>query len=206
MARSKSSKRWLREHFDDAYVLKARADGWRSRAVYKLIELDERHALLRPGAVVVDLGAAPGGWSQVATRRVGASGCVVALDRLPMEPIAGVKFIQGDFLHQATLNELINTIGEWPVDIVISDMAPNISGVPSVDQPRSLLLAELALEMVDHMLRKGGSFIVKVFHGEGLDAYLREVRRRFVKVSMRKPRASRPHSREAYIVALGYKL
>lgn len=206
MARSKSSKRWLKEHFDDAYVLKAQAEGMRSRAAYKLIELDDRARLFKPGMVVVDLGAAPGGWSQVARDRVGMTGRVLATDILPMDELAGVEFVQGDFRDEAVLADLLNRLGGRIADLVISDMAPNMSGVDAVDQPRAMILAELALEMAERVLKPGGAFVVKLFQGEGSDAFLRDVRQRFDKVSVRKPKASRPRSREVYIVAVGHKL
>ncbi|MEJ2481308.1 MAG: 23S rRNA (uridine(2552)-2'-O)-methyltransferase RlmE [Acidihalobacter sp.] len=206
MARSKSSKRWLKEHFGDAYVQKAQTEGMRSRAAYKLIELDERAGLLRRGMVVVDLGAAPGGWSQVARDRVGPGGRVVATDILSMDELAGVEFVQGDFREESVLNSLLERLGGRVADLVISDMAPNISGVDAVDQPRAMVLAELALDMTEHVLKPGGTFVMKLFQGEGSDAFLIEVRRRFSKVSVRKPKASRPRSREVYIVAVGHKL
>ncbi|WP_455385869.1 23S rRNA (uridine(2552)-2'-O)-methyltransferase RlmE [Acidihalobacter prosperus] len=206
MARSKSSKRWLKEHFGDAYVQKAQAEGMRSRAAYKLIELDERAGLLRRGMVVVDLGAAPGGWSQVARDRVGPGGRVVATDILSMDELAGVEFVQGDFREESVLNSLLERLGGRVADLVISDMAPNISGVDAVDQPRAMVLAELALDMAERVLKPGGTFVMKLFQGEGSDAFLMEVRRRFSKVSVRKPKASRPRSREVYIVAVGHKL
>jgi 23S rRNA (uridine2552-2'-O)-methyltransferase len=178
----------------------------RSRAAYKLIELDERAGLLRRGMVVVDLGAAPGGWSQVARDRVGPGGRVVATDILSMDELAGVEFVQGDFREESVLNSLLERLGGRVADLVISDMAPNISGVDAVDQPRAMVLAELALDMTEHVLKPGGTFVMKLFQGEGSDAFLIEVRRRFSKVSVRKPKASRPRSREVYIVAVGHKL
>lgn len=206
MARSKSSKRWLREHFDDVYVQKAQAEGMRSRAAYKLLELDQRAGLFKRGMVVVDLGAAPGGWSQVARERVGPSGRVVATDILAMDELAGVEFLQGDFREEAVLQALLELLGGRVADLVISDMAPNISGVDAVDQPRAMILAELALDLAEQVLKPGGTVVMKLFQGEGSDAFLMEVRRRFDKVSVRKPKASRPRSREVYIVAVGHKL
>ncbi|APZ43871.1 23S rRNA (uridine(2552)-2'-O)-methyltransferase RlmE [Acidihalobacter ferrooxydans] len=206
MARSKSSKRWLKEHFDDEYVHKAQAEGMRSRAAYKLIELDQRAALLKPGMRVVDLGAAPGGWSQVACSKVGPAGRVLANDILPMDELAGVEFVQGDFREEAVLQALLDRLGGRIADLVISDMAPNMSGVDAVDQPRAMILAELAVEMAGQVLKPGGALVMKLFQGEGSDALLREVRQRFQKVSVRKPKASRPRSREVYIVAVGHKL
>ena len=206
MARSKSSKRWLKEHFDDVYVQKAQAEGMRSRAAYKLLELNQRAGLLKRGMVVVDLGAAPGGWSQVARDRVGPGGRVVATDILPMDELAGVEFVQGDFREEAVLNILLEHLGGRVADLVISDMAPNISGVDAVDQPRAMVLAELALDLTKQVLKPGGTFVMKLFQGEGSDAFLMEVRQRFNKASVRKPKASRPRSREVYIVAVGHKL
>lgn len=206
MARSKSSKRWLKEHFDDAYVQKAQAEGMRSRAAYKLIELDDRARLLKPGMVVVDLGAAPGGWSQVARDRVAPHGRVLATDILAMDEMTGVEFVQGDFREEAVLQTLLERLGGRVADLVISDLAPNISGVAAVDQPRAMILAELALVMTEQVLKSGGTLVLKLFQGEGSDAFLRDLRRRFGKVSVRKPKASRPRSREVYVVALGHKL
>jgi len=206
VARSKSSSRWLKEHFSDSYVQKAQAEGMRSRAAYKLIELDERSGLLKRGMVVVDLGAAPGGWSQVARDRVGPGGRVVATDILPMDELAGVEFVQGDFREEAVLQVLLDRLGGRVADLVISDMAPNISGVDAVDQPRAMVLAELALDMAGRVLKPGGTFVMKLFQGEGSDAFIMDVRKRFTKVSVRKPKASRPRSREVYIVAVAHKL
>jgi 23S rRNA (uridine2552-2'-O)-methyltransferase len=196
----------LKEHFSDSYVQKAQAEGMRSRAAYKLIELDERSGLLKRGMVVVDLGAAPGGWSQVARDRVGPGGRVVATDILPMDELAGVEFIQGDFREEAVLQTLLDRLGGRVADLVISDMAPNISGVDAVDQPRAMVLAELALDMAGRVLKPGGTFVMKLFQGEGSDAFIMDVRKRFTKVSVRKPKASRPRSREVYIVAVAHKL
>ncbi len=206
MARSKSSGRWLREHFDDAYVRQAQKDGYRSRAVYKLIELDQKDHLLKPGMTVVDLGAAPGGWSQYAADRVGDQGRVVALDLLPIDSFAGVEFIQGDFREQAVLDQLLQTLGESRADLVLSDMAPNISGMAVVDQPQAMYLCELALDLARQVLKPGGSMVVKVFQGKGFDDYIREMRKHFKKVVFRKPKASRPRSREVYALATGCKL
>lgn len=204
MARSKSSNRWLQEHFNDTYVKRAQQEGYRSRAVFKLLEIQDRDNLLRPGMTVVDLGAAPGGWSEVAVRLVGDRGRVVALDILPMDAIAGVEFIQGDFREDEVLDRLIERVGNRPVDLVMSDMAPNISGTKAVDQPRAMYLAELALDLARRVLAPGGDFLVKVFQGEDFDAYLREVRGSFGKVMIRKPKASRPRSREVYLLARNY--
>lgn len=204
MARSKSSNRWLQEHFNDAYVKRAQQEGYRSRAVFKLLEIQDKDKLLRPGMTVVDLGAAPGGWSEVAVGLVGDRGRVVALDILPMDAIAGVEFIQGDFREDEVLERLIECVGNRPVDLVMSDMAPNISGTKAVDQPRAMYLAELALDLARRVLAPGGDFLVKVFQGEDFDTYLREVRESFGKVMIRKPKASRPRSREVYLLARNY--
>lgn len=204
MARSKSSNRWLQEHFNDAYVKRAQQEGYRSRAVFKLLEIQDKDKLLRPGMTVVDLGAAPGGWSEVAVGLVGDRGRVVALDILPMDAIAGVEFIQGDFREDEVLERLIECVGNRPVDLVMSDMAPNISGTKAVDQPRAMYLAELALDLARRVLAPGGDFLVKVFQGEDFDTYLREVRGSFGKVMIRKPKASRPRSREVYLLARNY--
>jgi len=204
VARSKSSNRWLQEHFNDTYVKRAQQEGYRSRAVFKLLEIQDKDNLLRPGMTVVDLGAAPGGWSEVAVRLVGERGRVVALDILPMDAIAGVEFIQGDFREDEVLDRLMERVGNRPVDLVMSDMAPNISGTKAVDQPRAMYLAELALDLARRVLAPGGDFLVKVFQGEDFDAYLREVRGSFGKVMIRKPKASRPRSREVYLLARNY--
>jgi len=205
MARSKSSKRWLQEHFSDQYVKQSQKDGYRSRASYKLLEIDQKDRLFRPGMTVVDLGAAPGGWSQVAAQRVGDSGRVIASDILEMDAMAGVHFIQGDFTEQAVFDSLLALIGDTPVDLVISDMAPNMSGVDAVDQPRAMYLVELALDMAAQILRPGGCFVAKVFQGEGFEPWLAEVRGTFGKVVTRKPDASRSRSREVYIVGRDFK-
>lgn len=203
MARSKSSSRWLREHFNDPFVKRAKAEGWRSRAVFKLEELIERDRLLKPGMVVVDLGAAPGGWSQVARQRLGDRGRVIALDILPMQGIGGVEFIQGDFREEGVLEQLQALLGGAPVDLVLSDMAPNLSGMSAVDQPRSMHLVELAEEFAAAHLREGGAFLAKVFQGEGFDDLVRRLRGNYARVSMRKPRASRARSPEVYALATG---
>ena len=203
MARSKSSSRWLQEHFSDPFVKRAQAEGWRSRAVFKLEELIEHDRLLKPGMVVVDLGAAPGGWSQMVSGRLGDKGRVIALDILPMQGIAGVDFIQGDFREEATLNELERHLGGAAVDLVLSDMAPNLTGMNSVDQPRAMHLAELAEDFARSRLRKGGAFLTKLFQGEGFDAYVRRLRQGYERVSMRKPKASRARSPEVYALAVG---
>jgi len=203
MARSKSSSRWLQEHFADPFVKRAQAEGWRSRAVYKLEELIERDRLLKPGMVVVDLGAAPGGWSQMVRARLGEKGRIFALDILPMQGIAGVDFIEGDFREESVLKTLEKHLDGAPVDLVLSDMAPNLSGVGSVDQPRAMHLAELAEEFADRHLVKGGAFLTKLFQGEGFDAYVKRLRQRYERVSMRKPKASRARSPEVYALAVG---
>ena len=201
--RSKSSQRWLKEHFSDPYVKKAQAEGMRSRAAYKLEELVARDRLLKPGMVVVDLGAAPGGWSQWVRQALGDSGRVVALDILEMPSLAGVEFLHGDFREDAVLSRLEATLGGAPVDLVLSDMAPNKSGMDAVDQPRMMHLAELAMDFADRHLRPGGNFLIKLFQGAGFDDYLRDLRRRYEKVSIRKPAASRKRSPEVYALAQG---
>jgi 23S rRNA (uridine2552-2'-O)-methyltransferase len=205
MARSKSSARWLREHFTDEYVKRAQQDGYRSRAVYKLLEIHEKDRLLRPGLAVVDLGAAPGGWSQLATRLVGGQGRVMALDILPMESLPSVEFIEGDFRETAVLDQLLAALDGRPVDLVLSDMAPNTSGIKAVDQPSSLYLAELALDFARQCLKPGGDFLVKAFQGEGFDKFLKELRVAFATVAPRKPRASRARSAEQYLLARNYR-
>ncbi len=206
MARNKTSKAWMQEHVNDPYVRKAQAEGMRSRAAYKLQQLAERDKLLKPGMTVVDLGAAPGGWSQVAGRAAGATGRVVAVDLLEMTPVAGVTFIQGDFGEDAVLAAVEQTIGGDGVDLVLSDMAPNISGVASVDQARSVGLAELALDFAVNHLKPQGNFLVKVFQGSGFEALVADIRSKFVQVMIRKPEASRSRSSEVYIVAKGLKV
>jgi 23S rRNA (uridine2552-2'-O)-methyltransferase len=203
--RSKSSQRWLQEHNRDHYVKLSQQEGYRSRASYKLIELDKKDRLLRSGLTVVDLGAAPGGWSQVAAKLVGDKGRVVASDILPMDSIAGVDFIVGDFTDESVLNEILDALAGDLADLVISDMAPNMSGMRAVDQPKAMYLVELALELACQILKPGGNFVAKVFHGEGFDQYILEVKRRFQRVATRKPDASRARSREVYIVAKGLK-
>lgn len=203
MTRSKSSHRWLREHFSDPYVKKAQAEGMRSRAAYKLEELVERDRLLKPGMVVVDLGAAPGGWSQWVRQALGDSGRVVALDILEMPSLAGVEFIHGDFREDAVLASLEDLLNGQPVDLVLSDMAPNMSGVDAVDLPRAMHLAELAMEFADRHLKPGGDFLIKLFQGVGFDAYVRDLRARYDRVVIRKPAASRRRSTEVYALAQG---
>jgi 23S rRNA (uridine2552-2'-O)-methyltransferase len=203
MKPSKTSKQWMREHVNDPYVQRAQKEGYRSRAAYKLMEIDERDHLFKPGMVVVDLGATPGGWAQVAIRKVGAGGRVIALDLLPLDPIPGVAFIQGDFREEPVLHQLQQMLQGRRVGLVISDMAPNISGVPAADQARALHLAELAMEFALEHLESSGSFLVKVFQGVGFEAYLKGLRSRFVKVATRKPKASRDRSSEVYLLATG---
>lgn len=206
MARSKSSARWLKEHRDDVYVQKAKAEGMRSRAAFKLEEIAEAAALIKPGMLVIDLGAAPGGFSQIAASRVGAKGRVIACDLLPMDPIRGVEFFQGDVREQAIMDHLLEMIGDRKADLVISDMAPNLSGIADVDQARSMDLADIALDTARQVLRSGGGLLVKLFHGSGFDPYVVGMRAYFRKVAVRKPKASRARSREAYVLATDYKL
>ncbi len=201
--RSKSSQRWLKEHFSDPYVKKAQAEGLRSRAAYKLEELVERDRLLKPGMVVVDLGAAPGGWSQWVRQALGDTGRVIALDILEMPSLAGVEFLHGDFREDAVLSALERALGGQQVDLVLSDMAPNKSGIDAVDQPRAMHLAELAMEFADHHLRPGGTFLIKLFQGTEFDEYVRQLRRRYTKLAIRKPAASRQRSPEVYALAQG---
>ena len=207
VARSKSSARWLKEHFSDPYVKRAQAEGWRSRAVFKLEELLERDRLLKPGMVVVDLGAAPGGWSQMVREslreRGQDTGRIMALDILPMQGIGGVEFIEGDFREESVLKQLEALLNGQPVDLVLSDMAPNISGVESVDQARAMHLAELAQAFAAAHLKPGGAFLTKLFQGRGFDDYLRGLRADFERVSIRKPKASRARSAEVYALATG---
>lgn len=206
MARSKSSGRWLREHFNDPFVKEAQRQGYRSRAVFKLQEIDAKARLLRPGMVVVDLGAAPGGWSQYAAEKVGSQGHVVALDILPMDSLADTTVLQADFTEDEALRQLQDTLGGRPVDLVLSDMAPNISGMRAVDQPRAMYLVELALDFAREVLKPGGDFLVKTFQGEGFDPFLKEMRGEFQRVVSRKPGASRGRSREIYLLARGRRL
>ena len=194
----------MQRHVNDEYVKRSKREGYRSRAAYKLLEIQEKDHILRPGQVVVDLGAAPGGWSQVAAEIVGPKGAVIAFDILEMDPLPGVQFIQGDFREHAALSALDEVLDGRLVDLVISDMAPNVSGVAAVDQPRAMYLCELALDFCAGHLRPGGGFVCKVFHGEGFDAWMREVRSRFGRAVTRKPKASRANSREVYLVAGNY--
>ena len=205
MPRTKSSQRWLARNAKDKYVKRAREEGARSRAIYKLEEIDRRDHLLRPDMTVVDLGAAPGGWSQYVKSRVGESGRVLALDILPMEPIVGVEFIEGDFTKQPVLDLLMQRIQGKPVDLVISDLAPNMTGVASVDQARGMNLAELVLEFSDKSLKPGGSLLIKAFQGSGFNELYAQLRRRFEKLAARKPSASRAESKEIYLLGRGFR-
>jgi len=200
MKKTPSSRRWLQEHHGDAYVLQARKEGYRSRAAYKLIEIDRRDRLFRPGMTVLDLGAAPGGWSQVAARRVGARGRVIAFDLLDMAPLPGVEFYRGDINDDQAIDMLLKSLPDGGIDLVISDMAPNISGVDAIDQPRSLQVAEMVLDVARKVLHPGGDMLIKLFQGAGMDAYIKDLRRSFRKVIHRKPAASRARSREVYVL------
>ncbi len=196
---------WYNKHINDPYVKKAQVDGYRSRAVYKLLEIDERERLIKHGQTIIDLGSAPGAWSQVCAKRVGASGRVLALDVLPMKPIEGVTFAQLDFTSDEAL-EWIEAQSKGGVDLVLSDLAPNITGVKSVDLPRAMYLAELAVDTAIRVLKPGGAFLTKLFHGEGFDDYVKSLRAQFEQVKVRKPAASRPKSRETYLLARNYRL
>jgi 23S rRNA (uridine2552-2'-O)-methyltransferase len=204
MAKSKN-RTWIKQHVKDPYVKQSQRDGYRSRASYKLLEIVEKGRYIKPGMVIVDLGSAPGGWSQVAAKLVGHNGCVVAVDILPMDPVAGVSFIQGDFTEEEILNRLLDEIGNRPVDLVISDMAPNLTGMKAVDQPAMIYLAELAVDLVQQVMTEDGIFIAKLFQGEGFDEFVRNTRTVFNVVSLKKPDASRSKSREVYLVAKGLK-
>lgn len=206
MARSKSSREWLDRHVNDEYVQRAQVDGYRSRAVYKLLEIQQRDQLIQPGDVVVDLGAAPGGWSQVALELVGEKGAVFALDILQMEAIDGVTFIEGDFREQQPFDKLREALDGRDVDLVISDMAPNLSGMATVDQPRSIYLCELALDFAVQTLKPGGNFLTKIFQGEGFDAYLRQLRENFASIMTRKPQSSRSKSSEVYLIGHDFRV
>ncbi|MEI7868032.1 MAG: 23S rRNA (uridine(2552)-2'-O)-methyltransferase RlmE [Candidatus Methylumidiphilus sp.] len=205
MARSGSSQRWLTEHFSDEYVKLAQKLGYRSRAVFKLEEIDLRDRLVRPGMSIVDLGAAPGGWSQYMAKKIGRHGKIIALDILPMEAIPGVEIIEGDFQEEPVLNQLLEALEGKPVDLVLSDMSPNMSGTRMVDQPRTIYLAELALDMARRVLKPGGALVVKLFMGAGFDEYQKEARSSFSSVANRKPKASRDRSREVYLVGKSFK-
>jgi 23S rRNA (uridine2552-2'-O)-methyltransferase len=205
MARSKSSHQWLKKHFDDEFVKRAQREGWRSRAVYKLEEIDQKYRLFRPGMTVVDLGAAPGGWSQYAEKVLAGKGRIIALDILEMDPLPGVEFIQGDFTEDEPLDLLMKNLDGSEVDLVLSDMAPNISGMQAVDQPRSIYLVELAIDFAAKVLVNNGNLLFKAFQGEGFEDAVRALREQYRKVLIRKPRASRPRSREVYVLAQGRK-
>jgi len=205
MARSKTSNAWLAEHFNDEFVKRARKEGYRSRAVYKLQEIDARDRLLKPGMTVVDLGAAPGAWSQYLVERVGRTGRVIALDILPMEALPGVEVLQGDFTEEATLKALLDALGGRPVDLVISDMSPNISGVDSADKARAMYLSELALDFAAQVLKPGGAFLMKVFQGSGFSELYKVIQGKFTRVVSRKPKASRARSAEIYVLATGFR-
>jgi 23S rRNA (uridine2552-2'-O)-methyltransferase len=201
MSRSKSSKQWLKEHFDDAYVKRSQEEGYRSRAVYKLLEIQDKEGIIKAGMTVVDLGAAPGGWSQVVADLVGGQGNVIASDILPMEGLAGVEFLQGDFTEDAVFKQLLSMLPEEGADLVLSDMSPNMSGMRDIDQPRAIHLAELALDMARSILKPGAYFLVKTFQGAGFEEFQRETEQSFKSVKARKPRASRARSREIYLLA-----
>jgi 23S rRNA (uridine2552-2'-O)-methyltransferase len=205
MAKGKSSKRWLKEHFDDVWVTRAQAEGYRSRAAFKLLEIQEKDQLIKPHSKVLDLGAAPGGWSQVAAKLVGDRGRVLASDILPMDAVADVDFVQGDFTEDAVFDELMSRLKGSQLDLVISDMAPNMSGMSAVDQPRSMYLVELALDMAARTLRPGGNVLLKVFQGDGFVEVLATMRGQYDAVISRKPAASRARSREVYLLGRGLK-
>ena len=205
MKRQKSRGRWLDNHVSDEYVQRARRDGYRSRACYKLMEIDDKHQILRSGITVVDLGAAPGSWSQLAAKRIGPAGSIIAIDILDMVPMPGVKLIKGDFTADSTLENLMRHLSGEQIDLVISDMAPNLSGMREIDQPRAMYLAELALESASRMLRPGGALLVKCFEGEGITQFRQVLSRAFKQLFNMKPKASRPKSREIYMLARGFK-
>ena len=206
MARSKSSKRWLNEHFDDPYVRQAQKEGYRGRAAYKLLEVQEKYHVIKPGQRIVDLGAAPGAWCQVVKKLTSGNGALYALDILPMEPIEGATIITGDFTEEEPLRALEECLHGKKIDLVLSDMAPNMSGMAAVDMPRAMYLAELALEFAVEWLKPGGDFVIKVFQGEGFDPFLTQCRQAFDKVIIRKPASSRPRSREVYLLGQGRKV
>jgi 23S rRNA (uridine2552-2'-O)-methyltransferase len=206
MSRTKTSKRWLQEHFDDVYVKQAHAEGYRSRAIYKLKEVDAKESLLKPGMTVVDLGAAPGGWTQYVSQKLEGKGRIVALDILPMDSLPDVEVILGDFREDKVLQELINFIPARSVDLLLSDMAPNMSGSPAIDIPRAMYLVELAFDFAEKMLKPGGTMLIKIFHGSGFDELVKQARLSFDKVVIRKPAASRSRSKETYLLAKGYNL
>ncbi len=203
---SSSSRRWLEEHLDDEYVSRAKKEGYRSRAVYKLLEIDDKDKLFKSSMTVIDLGAAPGGWSQVARRRIGDKGRVLALDILEMDNLPGVEFLCGDFREDSVMEDLLKMLGDSPVDLVMSDMAPNMSGVRDLDKTRAMYLVELAVDLARQVLREEGDLLMKVFQGPGYDQLLAELRKNFKKVVTRKPKASRDRSSEVYLLARGFKL
>ena len=205
MARTKSSSRWLQRHVNDPYVKQAQKDGYRSRSAYKLVELNQKDRLIRPGMRVMDLGSAPGGWSQVLSRTLGRQGKVLATDILPMDPIDNVDFIQGDFTDEAIVGQIQDWLGDAKFDLIVSDIAPNLTGIDSADQAGSIYFLELAVDTVRETLKPGATFVAKMFQGAGSDDWLRDLRKSFEKVSIRKPGASRPESREVYVVAKGFK-
>jgi 23S rRNA (uridine2552-2'-O)-methyltransferase len=204
--RSKSSDRWLKEHFADPFVQRAQSEGWRSRAVFKLEEIDRRERLLKPAQVCLDLGAAPGAWSQYARRRVGKTGRVIATDILAMPELPGVEFVQGDFREEQVFAQILERVPGRQVDVVLSDMAPNLAGVDAIDQPRALYLGELALDMSQGVLKGGGAALIKVFQGAGFEEFVRAARARFGKVKLMKPEASRSRSPEMYLLAMQFRL
>jgi 23S rRNA (uridine2552-2'-O)-methyltransferase len=203
--RTQSSREWLKEHFTDPYVKRAWAEGWRSRAVFKLEEIDRKEKLLKPGMVVLDLGSTPGAWSQYAKRRVGKNGTLIASDILPMEPIPGVDFIEGDFREESVFEAILAKVPPGGVDVVLSDMAPNLSGVDAIDKPRSLYLCELALDLANRALKPGGDVLIKTFQGTGFDVFVAEARKHYTRVKFAKPAASRSRSPELYLLARGRK-
>ncbi|MBL6906333.1 MAG: 23S rRNA (uridine(2552)-2'-O)-methyltransferase RlmE [Pseudomonadales bacterium] len=205
MARSKTSKQWLKEHFDDVYVRRAQEEGYRSRASFKLLEIQEQDRLIKRGMTVVDLGAAPGGWSQVAANLVGDKGQVIASDILPIDSLPDVEFLQGDFTEQAVLDSIIKLLKDERADLVISDMAPNMSGMRDIDIPQVMYLAELALDLARTVLKPEGSFLVKVFHGEGYEELQKQLKSSFTSLKVRKPKASRARSSEIYLLASGFR-
>jgi 23S rRNA (uridine2552-2'-O)-methyltransferase len=204
--RSKSSDRWLREHFSDPFVKRAQAEGWRSRAVFKLQQIDQRERLVKPGMLVLDLGAAPGAWSQYVRRRLGPSGRVVATDLLPMEPLTGVEFLQGDFREDGVVQELKRMLGDTGVDLLLSDMAPNLSGMDAIDAPRGVYLAELALDLAREVLKPGATALIKLLQGAGFEELVALARTRFGRVRCLKPEASRARSPETYLLASGMRM
>ncbi len=201
MAKTSSSVRWMSEHLKDEFVKKAKKEGYRSRAAYKLLEIIDKDQIIKTGFKVLDLGAAPGGWSQVAIKIVGKTGQVIATDILPVESIANVEFLQGDFTEERIYKKLLNLTNKQKINVVLSDMAPNMSGQISIDQPKSMYLAELALDMATKVLSHNGHFVVKIFHGDGFDGFIQNSRKNFKKVIIRKPKASRPRSKEVYLIA-----